>query len=72
MVEILALAHERACEAELADRLNADLDQNLLPNMKLLRTLFMPASGTMPEVVVTFTPLAVYDELATIRSGEAA
>jgi len=72
MVELLALAHERACEAELADRLDADLDQNLLPNMKLLRTLFMPASGAMPEVVVAFTPLAVYDELATIRSGEAA
>ena len=72
MVELLALAHERACEAELADRLDADLDQNLLPNMKVLRTLFMPTSGAMPEVIVAFTPLAVYDELATVRSGEAA
>ena len=72
MVELLALAHERACEAELADRLDADLDQNLLPNMKALRMLFMPASGAMPEVIVAFTPLAVYDELATVRSGEAA
>ena len=40
--------------------------------MKVLRPLFMPAPGAMPAVVVAFTPLAVYDELATVRSGEAA
>jgi len=40
--------------------------------MKVLRTHFMPASGVMPEVVVAFTPLALYDELGTVRSGEAA
>ena len=40
--------HERASEAELAYRLDADLDQNLLPNMKVLRALFMPALGVIP------------------------
>lgn len=63
MVDILALAHERACEAELADRLAAELDHGRLPDMRILRGLFMPDAETMPDVVVALTPLSVYDEL---------
>ena len=33
MVGILALAHEQACEAELANRLATDLEQGRLPNL---------------------------------------
>ena len=42
MVDLLALAHERACEAELAERLDADLEAGRLPDLKSLRALFAP------------------------------
>ncbi len=63
MVELLALAHERACEAELADILSADIDAGRLPDMTMLRTRFAPDPATLPEVVVTLAPLAGYDVL---------
>jgi transposase InsO family protein len=72
MVGILALAHERACEAELALRLAADLEHGQLPDLKELRALFMPDAEAMPEVVIVLTALTAYDELGTVRSGEAA
>ena len=71
-VELLALAHERACEAELAERLTQDLDAGLLPDMKALRELFTPDIQALPDVVVTMTPLSAYDELAAVFVGEAA
>jgi len=63
MVELLALAHERACEAELADILAADLDAGRLPDMAALRRRFAPDPATLPEVVVTLAPLSTYDVL---------
>ena len=63
MVELLALAHERACEAELADILAADLDAGRLPDMAALRRRFAPDPATLPEVVVTLAPLSTYDAL---------
>ena len=63
MVELLALAHERACEAELADILAADLDAGRLPDMVTLRRRFAPDPATLPEVVVTLAPLSTYDIL---------
>ncbi len=63
MVELLALAHERACEAELASILAADLAANRLPDMAALRTRFAPDPATLPEVVVTLAPLSGYDIL---------
>ena len=42
MVEPLALAHERGCERELADRLSADLEAGRLPDMAALRERFSP------------------------------
>lgn len=72
MVGILALAHERACEAKLADRLTADLDQGRLPDLPTLRAFFLPDAQAMPEVRVALTPLTAYDELATVHLGEVA
>lgn len=72
MVEVLALAHERVCEAELADRLDEDLDRGRLPDMKMLRALFMPDAATLPDVVVTLTPLSLYDDLGSVYEGAAA
>ena len=72
MVGILALAHEQACEAELANRLATDLEQGRLPNLTELRAQFVPDARAMPEVMVTFIPLAAYKELGTVRPGAAA
>jgi transposase InsO family protein len=69
MVELLAMAHDRACEAELADALGADLAEGRLPDLDALRQRFAPHPSTLPEVVVELAPLSAYDALLT---GEAA
>ena len=69
MVELLAMAHERACEAELADMLLADIAADRLPDMAALRTRFAPDPAALPDVVVELVPLAIYDALL---AGEAA
>ena len=62
-VELLALAHERGCESELADQLSADLQAGLLPDIAELRERFAPDPGRLPEVVVELAPLDSYDAL---------
>ena len=69
MVELLAMAHERACEAELAEALAAGLAEAQLPDMDALRRRFAPRLTALPEVVVALTPLSAYDILLT---GDAA
>ena len=71
-VELLALAHDRACEGELAERLTQDLDAGVLPDMQILRGVFTPDIQALPNVIVSFVPLSAYDELATVSLGEAA
>ena len=66
MVELLMLAHERACEAELAEALAADLDAGRLPDLGALRARFRPAETPIPSVAVPLAPLGVYDELAVV------
>ena len=66
MVGLLALAHDRACEAELADAIAADLDVGRLPDLDRLRARFTPDTTSIPNVVVELAPLSVYDELATV------
>lgn len=63
MVELLALAHDRACEAELADILAADLAAGCMPDMAALRTRFAPDPAALPDVVVELVPLTAYDAL---------
>jgi hypothetical protein len=72
LVGLLALAHERACEAELAQAIDADLDAGKLPDLDALRQRFAPAAAAVPDVVVELAPLHLYDELGTVRSGGAA
>jgi Mu transposase-like protein len=72
MVELLALAHERACEAELADHLTRDLDDSRLPDIAALRSRFAPSAAAVPAVVVHLGPLAADDEIGAMRTGEAA
>ena len=68
-VELLALAHERACEAELAEAISADLDAGRLPDLAVLRARFRPAEIAIPNVVVELTPLRVYDELVAVAAS---
>ena len=65
-VELLALAHERACEAELSDVIAADLDAGRLPDLAALRARFRPEEAPIPSVTVELASLDVYDELAGI------
>jgi hypothetical protein len=71
-VELLALAHERACEAELAAALEAELDAGRLPDGAALRARFAPDAAALPEVTVLHPPLGDYEEIATTRRGDAA
>jgi hypothetical protein len=71
MVGILALAHERACEAELAIALQATLDDGVLPDLAALIERFRPKDIALPVVVVSLPSLAIYDQIATSQ-GEAA
>ncbi|MGB8432989.1 MAG: IS21 family transposase, partial [Burkholderiales bacterium] len=61
MVELLAMAHERGCERELADQLSAGLQDGQLPDMAALRERFSPDRAELPTVVVRLAPLAAYD-----------
>ena len=63
MVGLLALAHERACEAELACELDRMAEVGALPELAALEARFGPAPGRVPEVTVTLPSPALYDAL---------
>jgi hypothetical protein len=63
MVELLALAHDRACEAELASELQAILAAGDLPDPAVLRQRFMPSGTAVPAVTVTLPAAVAYDAL---------
>ena len=63
MVELLAMAHERGCENELADELSVCLDNRRLPDMAALRSRFAPDPARLPNVVVRLAPLQAYETL---------
>ena len=71
LVGLLALAHERACEAELALAIQTDLDAGKLPDLKALIERFRPKNAAVPVVVVNLPSLAAYDEI-TVSQGAAA
>jgi len=63
MVDLLALAHDRGCEAQLADRLAADLEAGRLPEMAAICAHFAPDPTRVPNVVVHLVPLTAYEDL---------
>jgi hypothetical protein len=69
MVDLLALAHERGCEAELAILLTADLAAAQLPDITALRTHFAPDPAALPEIAVHLTPLIAYEALLGTDTG---
>lgn len=62
-VDLLALAHDRGCEAELAAQLEEDLHQKRLPDIAALTALFAPSSDSLPGVEVQLADLSAYDQL---------
>jgi hypothetical protein len=63
MVGLLALAHDRACEAELASELEAIAAAGELPDLGELRRQFTPSSMAVPIVTVTLPAAVAYDAL---------
>jgi hypothetical protein len=71
-VDILALAHDRGCEAELATLITGLL-AGTLPDMAALRERFSPDPATLPNITVLISPLSDYNALlAAVPAGEAA
>ena len=60
---LLALAHERGCEAALANELDACLDAGALPDPEALAALFVPTATALPTVNVELGSLTDYDVL---------
>lgn len=71
MVDLLALAHERGCEADLAEHLEALLARAELPDPADLRQRFAPDPGVLPDIEVPLASLTSYDELMSAAGGAA-
>ena len=62
-VELLALAHDRGCEHELAVELDQVLDRGMLPDPVALGRLFGPDPADLPTITVLPVSLDSYDAL---------
>jgi hypothetical protein len=71
-VELLSLAHERSCEAELAGSLSESLAANEAPDIARLRARFGPDPARLPHVRVSLPSLSAYESLLDTGMGEAA
>lgn len=65
MVGLLWLAHDRACEADLARALEALLDAGRLPDLATLRQRFEAPNAAIPAVTVVLPAAGAYDTLLT-------
>ena len=72
MVELLSLAHDRSCEAQLAEKLAAGLEARQLPDLPALSARFGPDPDRIPVVVVQLASLCAYETLLDNSVGEAA
>ncbi len=69
MVDLLWLAHDEGCEAELAALLAEGLAARLLPNAHDLKARLEPRQRDLPDdVPVTLTTLAQFDALLEARA----
>jgi hypothetical protein len=69
LVGLLALAHERACEAELAQALEGEIEAGRLPDLDTLSRRFAPDPAAIPEIIIAVVPLHLYDELGAVHTG---
>ena len=68
MVELLWLAHDEACETELAALIAEDLAADRLPEAKALRARLEPRRRSLPaDTPVALTALASFDALLEAR-----
>ena len=70
MVGLLDLAANGACEAALAERLDAILDAGALPDIDALKTEFAPKTKPPDDVTIPLPDLAAYNSLLP-SGGEA-
>jgi hypothetical protein len=70
MVGLLALAHDRVCEAELADLITAELDVGRLPDLDRLRERFQPPRTAVPEITIEMPELGTYDDLVRVAPAD--
>ena len=63
MVGLLALAHDRGVEADLAAVLDAILDAGELPTLAEMIRRFTPVTTAAPMVSVILPPVTAYDSL---------
>jgi hypothetical protein len=75
MVGLLALAHDRGVEADLAAAIDAGLDVGKPPDLATMPRRFTPVAAAAPEVLVILPPLASFDRLialagASLAAGE--
>jgi hypothetical protein len=74
MVALLALAHDRGCEAELAVALTEqmtgqEVGGNGVIDVPALQARFAPVPATMPDIVVSLPPVASYDVLLSLGAA---
>ncbi len=70
MVGLLALAHDRGVEADLAAALDATLEVGELPELAAMLRRFTPTTAAAPDVSVILPPLAAYDRLIAPAGAE--
>jgi hypothetical protein len=65
MVSLLALAHDRGCEAELAAALTEQMAraEPAKIDVAILQARFAPVLAQMPDVIVNLPPVTSYDLL---------
>ena len=70
VVDVLALAHDRGCEAELAAVIDQTLEAGALPDMAALRRRFTPDPAVLPEIQVPQRSLGDYDILMAAATSQ--
>ena len=70
MVGLLALAHDRGVEADLATAIDAGLEVGELPDLTAMLRQFTPVAAAAPEVLVILPPLATFDRLIALATSE--
>jgi hypothetical protein len=70
MVGLLALAHDRGVEANLATAIDAGLDAGELPDLAAMMRRFTPVAAAAPEVLVILPSLAIFDRLIALAATE--
>ena len=68
MVDLLWLAHDEACEAQLATLITGELAAGRLPDAATLKSRLAPRQRDLPvDVPVALTALARFDALLEAR-----